>query len=132
MRDINKIEPVNNILVMLVSVFVTAILCSFSSFANNEEGNDINEAIESAIKAKNFAQSKVTKKAKSSPYVIETLVQGSQEQPNVIYITPWQENEKAINIQGQSLQISLPKLMPVNPKTFNKKLHDFHQTNTVK
>jgi hypothetical protein len=74
----------------------------------------------------------VKQKAKKSTYVIETLVQGSQEQPNVIYITPWQDNEGAINIQGQSLPVVLPKPMPVTPKVFKKKLHQYEQQKATK
>ena len=60
-------------------------------------------------------------------YVIETRVQGSQEQPKVIYIMPWQENDKAVSVQGQLLQISLPQLAPVNPKHFKNKLTTYYQ-----
>ena len=64
-------------------------------------------------------------------YIIETRVQGSQEQPNVIYITPWQENEKAVSIQGQSLRVLLPQLAPINPKHFKKQLINYYQKQAV-
>ncbi|MGJ8693672.1 MAG: hypothetical protein ACSHW0_14490 [Thalassotalea sp.] len=76
---------------------------------------------------KNDNELTAKKSTKKTAYVIETLVQGSQEQPNVIYITPWQEQEKTVTIEGQSLQISLPELTPVNPKAFKKKLHRYYQ-----
>ena len=71
-----------------------------------------------------------TKQTKT-PYIIETRVQGSQEQPNVIYITPWQENEKAVSIQGQSLRVLLPQLAPINPKYFKKQLINYYQKQAV-
>lgn len=66
-----------------------------------------------------------------TPYVIETRVQGSQEQPKVIYIMPWQENGKAVSIQGQLLPVSLPQLSPVNPKRFKNKLTTYYQKKTL-
>ena len=74
-------------------------------------------------------QKEPTTNNKKTAYVIETLVQGSQEQPNVIYITPWQESGKNVTIEQQSLQITLPKLTPVTPKKFKKQLHDYYQVN---
>jgi hypothetical protein len=66
-------------------------------------------------------------RSKKTTYIIETLVEGSQEQPNVIYITPWQENEQAINIHKPLLEISLPKAVPIVPKAFNKKLNIYNK-----
>lgn len=68
---------------------------------------------------------------KKSVHIIETLVEGSQEQPNVIYITPWQENEPTITIGEKTLEISLPKPLPVVPKAFNKKLNAYKQQETA-
>ncbi len=99
-----------------------SVLLSVSFFAVSE----VDTATELAKQ-----ESTVKDKANQPTYVIKTLVQGSQEQPNVIYITPWQENEKAINIQGQSLQVSLPKPIPVTPKAFKKKIRAFHQKQKV-
>ena len=76
---------------------------------------------------------KIPEKTKQTKtlYIIETRVQGSQEQPNVIYITPWQENEKAVSIQGQSLRVLLPQLAPINPKYFKKQLINYYQKQAV-
>jgi hypothetical protein len=72
-------------------------------------------------------QQEITK----TSYVIETRVQGSQEQPKVIYIMPWQENDEAVSIQEQLLQVSLPQLAPVNPKHFKNKLTTYYQKKTL-
>lgn len=69
----------------------------------------------------------IKQKISKTPYVIETLVQGSQEQPKVIYVMPWQENNKAVSIQEQSLEVSLPQLAPINPKRFKNKLANYYQ-----
>jgi len=60
-------------------------------------------------------------------YVIETQVQGSQEQPKVLYITPWQELDSSISIDEHNLTIRLPKLSAVNPKVFRKKVNSYYQ-----
>ena len=66
-------------------------------------------------------------------YVIKTQVQGSQEQPKVIYITPWQELNSTLSIDDHQLTIKLPELAPVNPKIFREKVkHYFYQQKTVK
>ena len=101
----------------------TYISCVFSVLAEETETH------KTALSVK---QEQVKPKVTKTPYVIETLVQGSQEQPNVIYITPWQENEKAVSIQGQSLHVSLPQLAPVNPKNFKKQLNNYYQKQVIK
>lgn len=60
-------------------------------------------------------------------YVIETQVQGSQEQPKVIYITPWQELNSTLNIEEHELRIRLPALAPVNPKVFRDNVNSYYQ-----
>lgn len=61
---------------------------------------------------------------KSTTITIESKVKGSQEQPNVIYITPWQDNTSVINIENQKTIVKLPQLKPVNPVLFKKKLEE--------
>ena len=77
-----------------------------------------------AIKDKKQASTKVA-------YVIETQVQGTQEQPNVIYITPWQESRDDVKVNKKILKVSLPALAPLKPKAFKKRVISFHQQ-TVK
>lgn len=106
-------------LALLVFIYMT---CANSLYAEEVEIKKI-----SAPSLKIKEKPKQTK----TPYIIETRVQGSQEQPNVIYITPWQENEKAVSIQGQSLRVLLPQLAPINPKNFKKKLYNYYQKQTI-
>lgn len=77
-----------------------------------------------AIKDKKQPSTKVA-------YVIETQVQGTQEQPNVIYITPWQESRDDVKVNKKLLKVSLPALAPLTPKAFKKRVISFHQQ-TVK
>ncbi len=63
----------------------------------------------------------------SASYVIETQVQGSQEQPKVIYITPWQELNSSLSIEEHELRIRLPALAPVNPKVFKDSVNSYYQ-----
>lgn len=60
-------------------------------------------------------------------YVIETQVQGSQEQPKVIYITPWQELNSTLSIEDHELRIRLPAIAPVNPKVFKDNVNNYFQ-----
>ena len=94
---------------LTLSMFITAVSAPMA-IAEEEEAN------------------KTPKKAaKQGVYVIETQVQGTQEQPNVIYITPWQENKTAVNVNKKTLQIALPVLEPITPKMFKKQLQNYHQ-----
>lgn len=70
---------------------------------------------------------KVTSKNTPATYVIETQVQGSQEQPKVIYITPWQELNSTLNIEEHELRIRLPALAPINPKVFRDNVNSYYQ-----
>ena len=96
--------------------------CAFSVLAEKTT------ALEEITSAK---QKPIKHKITKTPYVIETLVQGSQEQPKVIYIMPWQDNNKAVSIQEQSLQVLLPLLVPINPKQFKNKLANYYQKQRV-
>ena len=70
---------------------------------------------------------KVRKTPTKTQYIIETQVQGTQEQPNVIYITPWKENDKSVDVEGKILEVNLPKLLPVSPKKFKTLVKEYHQ-----
>lgn len=74
------------------------------------------------------------KKAESVPtkrktYVIKSQVQASQEQPNVIYITPWQELNTPIEIDSVNDAVILPSFKPVNPREFRKNVKEYYQLN---
>lgn len=122
-------EPTLNKVLLPVFAFIYSA-CLFDATAQSS-----NQALSSNQNQLNNQQQTQSnpatsnKKAVKSPYIIETLVQGSQEQPNVIYITPWQDNQKAVSIQGQSLQVLLPTLTPVNPKIFKQQLNNYYQSN---
>jgi len=62
-----------------------------------------------------------------APLVIETQVKGSQEQPNVIYILPWQNIKSPIKVDGGKQTIILPNFEPVNPKKFKQHVSRFYQ-----
>lgn len=64
---------------------------------------------------------------------IESKVTGSQEQPKVLYIMPWQGIANPITIKDQKTQLAMPEFKPINPKVFKKEVRDFavRQTNKV-
>lgn len=73
-----------------------------------------------------YAQEKLAKRITTDkPMMIESQVKGSQEQPNVIYIMPWQSIDHTIP------EYALPKahtelqFKPVNPKEFRRKVNAF-------
>ena len=66
---------------------------------------------------------------KRKTYVIKSQVQASQEQPNVIYITPWQELNAPIEIDPINESVVLPNFQPINPRKFRKNVKDFYQQN---
>lgn len=56
---------------------------------------------------------------------IESKVTGSQEQPKVLYIMPWQGIANPISIKDKETQLAMPEFKPINPKTFKKEVREF-------
>ena len=69
----------------------------------------------------------VTAHANKTPVVIETQVKGSQEQPKVIYIMPWQGIETPVIIDTDNPKITLPNFKPINPKQFKQQSALFYK-----
>jgi hypothetical protein len=65
------------------------------------------------------------KGSKGSPLIIQSQVKGSQEQPNVIYILPWQGVDQVIEVKGKTRTIKLPHFKPINPKVFKEQVRFF-------
>ncbi|MBO9488841.1 hypothetical protein J7384_00535 [Endozoicomonas sp. G2_1] len=72
-------------------------------------------------------KSEVSQAVKVSGYVIESQVQGSQEQPKVLYITPWQELASVVDIDDPELAIRLPAFKPIMPKAFKQKVQAYYR-----
>jgi hypothetical protein len=64
-------------------------------------------------------------KAIRAPLIIQSQVKGSQEQPNVIYIMPWQGIDQVIEVKGKARTIKLPHFKPINPKVFKEQVRFF-------
>ncbi len=64
--------------------------------------------------------------------VIESKVTGSQEQPKVLYIMPWQGIANPIIIKDQKTQLIMPEFKPINPKKFRKEVRDFAAAQAIK
>lgn len=71
------------------------------------------------------AEVKNKKNNKAEPLVIQSQVKGSQEQPNVIYIMPWQGVDKVIEVKGKQRTIKLPHFKPINPRAFKEQVRLF-------
>jgi glycerol-3-phosphate O-acyltransferase len=78
----------------------------------------LNQAAMSAEAAKN-------KMTKADPLIIQSQVKGSQEQPNVIYIMPWQGVGQVIEVKEKKRTIKLPHFKPINPSVFKKQVRLF-------
>ncbi len=65
------------------------------------------------------------KASKNAPLIIQSQVKGSQEQPNVIYIMPWQGVDQVIEVKGKRRTIKLPHFNPINPKVFKAQVRFF-------
>lgn len=61
----------------------------------------------------------------AEPLIIQSQVKGTQEQPNVIYIMPWQGVEQIIEVKGKKRTIKLPKFDPVHPSAFKSQVITF-------
>lgn len=77
-------------------------------------------------------EGKKTNSLTKAPLVIKSQVKGSQEQPNVIYIMPWQGIENPISIEGNKQKIVLPNFKPINPKSFKQQASLFYKVNLTK
>lgn len=62
----------------------------------------------------------------SSKIIINSQIKGSQEQPRVLYIMPWQGIKKPIIMDGTKRALVMPKFHPINPKQFKQQVRDYH------
>lgn len=98
---------INTVLLLLIMWLLTPTLNAQQSEENNK--------------------SEKTKNNKSTALIIESQVKGSQEQPKVIYILPWQGVSKPITINKQQNKTVLPSFEPINPKEFRMQVSAFHR-----
>lgn len=78
-----------------------------------------------AIALVNQNKTSNVKANKVEPLIIQSQVKGSQEQPNVIYIMPWQGVDQVIEVKGKTRTIKLPHFSPINPKVFKEQVRFF-------
>jgi hypothetical protein len=141
-----------NFLIKRVSILCFFYLITFPVFAVEKNSKEITEEIEVHSSKTNLSTASITKASQSKnsssknlnsqnvnsqnvnsqkkPLIIESQVKGSQEQPNVIYIMPWQGIAEPIMIEGNKQKIALPNFKPINPKTFKKQAALFYSVNT--
>lgn len=124
-----------------VSILSFFYLIIFPVFAVEKNSKEITEVVEVHSSKTNLSRANTSKtihsqtvnsqilNSQNKPLVIESQVKGSQEQPNVIYIMPWQGIEEPIMIEGNKQKISLPNFKPINPKVFKKQAALFYNMN---
>ncbi|MBL4908513.1 MAG: hypothetical protein JKX78_00575 [Alteromonadaceae bacterium] len=59
--------------------------------------------------------------------IINSKIKGSQQQPKVLYIMPWQGIKTPIVVKGKVMRLALPKFKPINPKVFKQQVSDFNK-----
>ncbi len=91
-----------------------AVLSSFTSFTALAAADEDN-------------QPALQKVAKPANIVINSQVKGSQEQPKVLYIMPWQGIKKPMAIDDSNKVIIMPKFAPINPKAFKRQVNSYYQ-----
>ena len=74
-----------------------------------------------------YSISKAVSDDKQNTIVIESRVTGSQEQPKVLYIMPWQGIKTPILIDGKKRTIVMPKFKPISRKEFKKQVRVYYQ-----
>ncbi|MCL1099202.1 hypothetical protein [Shewanella gelidii] len=75
-----------------------------------------------------YAQAKTDSSGQSKkPVVIESQVKGSQEQPKVLYIMPWQGITNPIALSDKEMQVQLPDFRPIHPKSFQQQVSEFNE-----
>jgi len=79
-----------------------------------------------------ISANEVNNTAKSKqPLIIKSKIQGSQEQPKVLYIMPWQGIKTPIVVEGKNMTITLPSFKPINPRVFKQQVKDFNEQQKI-
>lgn len=108
------------------------IVCTFLIFSGLATAEDVVNK-EDKVTTETLIEKPAETSRKTSTktaYIIETQVQGTQEQPNVIYITPWQVDEQSVEVDEKILEINLAEIKPVSPENFKRKVQFFHLNKT--
>ncbi len=113
----------------LALVIISALFVNGFAIANDEteQKANVTEVLPSLSDKQIFLRAKAKEGANKSSktLIIESQVSGSQEQPKVIYIMPWQGINEAITLDDRPNKLDMPKLHLINPKQFK------HQTRAL-
>ncbi len=103
-----------------VVVIISALFVNGFALATDKFEQNVNEASSSLsdkqLTLRVAAKERANKSSKT--LIIESQVSGSQEQPKVIYIMPWQGINEAITLDDRPNKLDMPKLHLINPKQF--------------
>lgn len=101
-----------------------SILLLFSTSSMSAEAN-FSEVSTNNVKGDSSKAPNKNINSNTAPLVIQSQVKGSQEQPKVIYIMPWQGVDKVIAVKGKQRTIKLPHFKPINPRDFRNQVRLF-------
>ncbi len=114
------------IIAMLATVFsVNKVFADEAKASSKVNSVTDKQAVTKINEAKSTATKSTQVKSAKAPVIIRSQVKGSQEQPNVIYILPWQGVNKVIEVEGKQRTIKLPKFQPINPRKFKQQVKQF-------
>jgi len=114
------------IIAMLATVFsVNKVFADEAKASSKVNSVTDKQAVTKINEAKSTATKSTQVKSSKAPVIIRSQVKGSQEQPNVIYILPWQGVNKVIEVEGKQRTIKLPEFQPINPRKFKQQVKQF-------
>ncbi|MCJ8319406.1 MAG: hypothetical protein MJK12_07220 [Colwellia sp.] len=105
--------------VLICAFIVCCYFIAFNSLAKTEVNNQESKTIKKVQTEKKIEN-------KSTTIVINSQVKGTQEQPKVLYVMPWQGTKKPIVIDSNNQTIVMPKFKPINPKEFKEEISRYY------
>jgi len=123
-------EKVNMKIITSLIILVIFILVTTTNTYAVEVESDIDPVLDLSLSLnqnqnQNLNSEENGERKSQQILTIESKVTGSQEQPKVLYIMPWQGITNPITIKDKEMQLTLPKFQPINPKIFKKEVRDF-------
>ncbi|UJF21185.1 hypothetical protein [Shewanella sp. OMA3-2] len=115
----------------LLQLYLVAMLFSVSAMAAGKIDANAQTTVTKSTQAE--PTQKISAAKTNQPVLIESKVTGSQEQPKVLYIMPWQGITNPISVDNNDMKLALPQFKPIHPKVFQQQVRDFTapiETNT--
>ncbi|WP_434940479.1 hypothetical protein ACRWQN_08750 [Shewanella sp. HL-SH8] len=114
------------LLLLLWIMTFSASAMAIDEIGTNAQTRATKPEIAKAAESKRTEPTQKTTAARANKSVlIESRVTGSQEQPKVLYIMPWQGITNPISVDNNDMKFALPQFKPIHPKVFQQQIRDF-------